>query len=226
VCPSQHDLAEAYKEEMKDIPLKAKVECTDGPCGESGIIILNPETQEVTHFVVQDKALPDREERLVPIDQVLETSRNLIRLSCTKAELAAMDHYIDTHYQATQHEPSVDYPVDFTTRSIPRATLTESRFAMETVEHIPPGELAVRRGTKVAARDGNVGEVAELVVNPDTGHISHFVLEEGHLWGKKEVTVPVSAIDYFLEDTVYLKLDKKGVESLPTVPVKRHFGQP
>ena len=95
----------------------------------------------------------------------------------------------------------------------------------ETVEHIPPGELAVHHGTKVAARDGRLGHVAELVLDLDTGHISHFVLEEGHLWGKKEVTVPVTAIDYLLENTVYLKLDKKEVESLPAVPVKRHFGR-
>lgn len=225
MCDSPHHLAEAYKQMMKDIPLEAQVECADGPCGESGIVILNPETREVTHFVVQDRALPDREQRLVPIDQVVETSRSLIRLRCTKAELAAMDHFIDTHYEAIHHEPTIDYPVDFTARSVPRATLTEPRYASETVEHIPPGELAVRRGTKVAARDGHVGQVAELVLNPDTGHISHFVLEEGHLWGKKEVTVPVSAIDYLLEKTVYLKLNRKEVESLPTVPVKRHFGR-
>ena len=163
MCDSPHHLAEAYKQMMKDIPLEAQVECADGPCGESGIVILNPETREVTHFVVQDRALPDREQRLVPIDQVVETSRSLIRLRCTKAELAAMDHFIDTHYEAIHHEPTIDYPVVFTARSVPRATLTEPRYASETVEHIPPGELAVRRGTKVAARDGHVGQVAEPV---------------------------------------------------------------
>jgi hypothetical protein len=45
--------AVAYKQHMKDIPLKAKVECADGPCGESGIVILNPETRDATHFVAQ-----------------------------------------------------------------------------------------------------------------------------------------------------------------------------
>jgi sporulation protein YlmC with PRC-barrel domain len=208
---------------MRDIPLEAKVECAHGPCGESGIVILNPETREVTHFVVQDKALPDRDLRLVPIDQVLETSRNRIRLKCTKSELAAMDHFVETHYAPTHHEPIIDYPVDFTVRSVPRATLTEPRYASETVEHIPPGELALHRGTKVAARDGRVGRVNELVLDPESGHISHLVMEEGHLWGKKEITVPVSAIDYLFEDTVYLKLDKSAIEQLPTVPVRRHF---
>jgi sporulation protein YlmC with PRC-barrel domain len=207
---------------MKDVPLRAKVECTDGPCGESDIVILNPDTLQVTHFVVQDKRLPDRDQRLVPVDQVVETSRDRIRLRCTRAELASMDHFIDTHYGPTRQEPEIDWQVDSSVRSVPRATLTAPGYTKEKTEHIPPGELAVRHGTKVAATDGHVGHVGELVVDPKTGHISHLVLQEGHLWAKKEVTVPVSAIDYMLEDTVYLKLDKKEVDALPVVPVKRH----
>jgi hypothetical protein len=133
-----------------------------------------------------------------------------------------MDHFVGSHYTRTEEEPAIDWPVDDTVRSVPRATLTAPRYTREKAEHIPPGELPVRRGTKVAAKDGNIGHVAELVVDPESGHISHLVLEEGHLWAKKEVAVPVSAIDYFFEDTVYLKLGKEEVESLPPVPVKRH----
>jgi hypothetical protein len=48
------------------------------------------------------------------------------------------------------------------------------------------------------------------------------VVEVGHLWAKKELAVPVSEVDYLFEDTVYLKIAKKEVEALPTVPVKRH----
>jgi sporulation protein YlmC with PRC-barrel domain len=218
--------AAAYKPEMIDIPAYAKVECADGPCGESSTIILNPTTREVSHFVVQDKSFPDRDQRLVPVDQVVETSRSLIRLRCTRAELAGMDHFFDSHYTATQKEPAIDWSVDYTTRSVPRATLTGRRYAEETVEHIPPGELAVGRGTRVEATDGHVGHVAELVVDPSSGHISHLVLEKGHLWGKKEVTLPVSAIDFGGEDAVYLKLDRKAIEQLPAVPVRRHHGTP
>jgi sporulation protein YlmC with PRC-barrel domain len=207
---------------MTDIPLKAKVECVDGPCGESGIVLLNPDTRQVTHVVVQDTSFPDRDQRLVPMDQVVETSRSRIRLACTRADVAAMDHFIDSHYARTEKEPQIDWPVDDTVRSVPRATLTEPLYTQKRVERIPPGELAVRRGTKVAARDGHVGHVGELVVDPESGHISHLVLEEGHLWAKKEATLPVSTVDYILEDTVYLKLSKQEVAALPAVPVKWH----
>jgi sporulation protein YlmC with PRC-barrel domain len=207
---------------MKDVPLGAEVECVDGPCGESSVIILNPETREITHLVVKDRKLPDRDQRLVAVDQVAETQRHSIRLRCTRAELASMDHFLETQYVATQSDPGIDWPVDYTTRSVPRATLTQHRYAMEEVEHIPPGELAVRRGGKVAATDGVVGHVGELVVDPESRHISHLVLEEGHLWAKREITLPVSAVDRLIEDTVYLKFDRQEVAALPAVPVKRH----
>jgi hypothetical protein len=52
-------------------------------------------------------------------------------------------------------------------------------------EQIPPGELAVYRGARVEATDGKAGMLGEFLVNPLTGHISHLILMEGHLWGKK-----------------------------------------
>ena len=88
---------------------------------------------------------------------------------------------------------------------------------------IPPGELAVRRGTRVQATDGDVGHVDEFVVNPENGHITHLVMREGHLWGKKEVMIPLSAMGDTRDDTVFLKIDKHQIEALPTIPVKRHW---
>jgi hypothetical protein len=88
-------------------------------------------------------------------------------------------------------------------------------------EYVPGGELAVHPGTHVQATDGRVGIVEELIIDPGSEQVTHFVLEEGHLWGKKEVTIPLSAVDHVEGDTVYLKLDKAAVEELPTLPKKR-----
>ena len=76
-------------------------------------------------------------------------------------------------------------------------------------------------GAEAECLDGPCGKTISII--PLTGHISHLILMEGHLWGKKEVTIPVSAIDRIEEDTVYLKLDKKAVESLPSEPVRRSW---
>ena len=67
----------------------------------------------------------------------------------------------------------------------------------------------------------DVGRVDEFLVDRETEHITHLVLREGHLWGQKDVTIPVSEIERIEEDTVYLKLDKEEIERLPSIPVRR-----
>ena len=59
------------------------------------------------------------------------------------------------------------------------------------------------------------------MVDPNTNHITHLIMREGHLWGEKDVTIPVSNIERIEEDTVYLNLHKKDIEALPTIPVRR-----
>ena len=73
---------------MIDIPLHAKVACSDGTCGQSVSVIVDPKTLRVTHYVVQEEKRPHTQ-RLVPMDRVVETSADLIRLSCTVDEFTA-----------------------------------------------------------------------------------------------------------------------------------------
>jgi sporulation protein YlmC with PRC-barrel domain len=103
--------------------------------------------------------------------------------------------------------------------------VTPERTVYEPVDNlqIPEGELAVRRGTRVEATDGFVGKVDEFVINPKNGRITHLVMREGHLWGKKEVIIPLSALGDTRDDTVFLKLDKAQIEALPIFPVHRQW---
>ena len=56
----------------------------------------------------------------------------------------------------------------------------------------------------------------------ESGRITHLVLLEGHMWGKKDIAVPVNRIDRYEDGNVYLKIDKAQVESLPEFDVKGH----
>ena len=46
-------------------------------------------------------------------------------------------------------------------------------------------------GASVEATDGQVGRVQEFVIDPQNNRVTHLVLHEGHLWGKKDVTIPL-----------------------------------
>jgi len=73
----------------------------------------------------------------------------------------------------------------------------------------------------VEATDGKLGKLDELVLDPKSGGITHLLMREGHLWGKKDIAIPLSAVDFSDGKSVYLKLDKSAVKGLPTVAVKR-----
>jgi hypothetical protein len=72
----------------------------------------------------------------------------------------------------------------------------------------------------IAADDHFLGKVDGFVV--DDTHITHFVLERGHLWGKREITIPIGAVAKVENDAVSLSLSKDQVEDLPSVRVHRH----
>jgi len=206
---------------MKDIPIGAKVECPDGPCGESVTVIVERGTRKLTHFVIKDETLPRPPyQRMVPIDQVLDTSHDRIRLRCTKETVGHMESFIRTRYIPKKEQDYSLYQggegasTDSSTVGVQSTKVEE--------EMIPEGELGVSWGTQVEAIDGHIGHVAELLSAESSDEVSHLVLQEGHLWGKKEVILPASVVDKVEGDTVYLKLSKADIERLPTFPIKRH----
>jgi sporulation protein YlmC with PRC-barrel domain len=208
-----------------EIPLQANVECTDGLCGRSLYVLINPVTDEVTHVVVREDSTGG--EYLVPVETIIDTIAGTIRLRCNKEKLRIMEPFIKTTFieeKVSERDleymggvyPGAYYYMPYVT---PDMTVKVPRKHQQ----IPPGELAIHRGTRVEATDGYVGKVDEFVVNPENCHITHLVMREGHLWGKKDVIIPISAMDNALGDVVFLKLDKQQIESLETFPVQRRW---
>jgi sporulation protein YlmC with PRC-barrel domain len=207
-----------------DIPLNAQVECTDGVCGRSEYVLINPVIDQVTHLVVKEDSSPNTE-YIVPVDSMAETVAGTIHLRCTKAELEKMDPFIKTTF-IEEKLPVINpgYGAGLGTYFyLPLVTPLETVQVPVENKQVPAGELAVRRGTRVEATDGYVGKVDEFVVNPESGHITHLVMREGHLWGKKDVIIPLSAMGDTHADTVFLKVDKHQIESLPTFPLHRRW---
>ncbi len=198
-----------------DIPINADVQCADALCGRSTCVIVNPATRQVTHLVLEETQFP-YEKRLVPIDQVMEATPHLIRLRCLSSEPEHMESFVETEF--------IETPMpNFTGGSyLAWPYMVSEAMAMPIEhEHVPAGELTIRQGARVEAVDGRVGHVDEFLVDPVSGHITHLVLREGHLWGQKDVTIPVSQIERIEEDDVFLNLDKRSIEALPAIPIRR-----
>lgn len=218
-----------------DIPLGARVDCTDGPCGKSTHVLINPFSQAITHVVVCDSRWLDSTSRIVPFAQVLETTPDSIRLGCSQDDVLKMDDFIKVHYlenalydpeRAEIHNAILSHSWwtgDSESYMLwPYVTPDEDSPCMAIEEEqTPTGEMAVCRGAEVWATDGAIGQVDEFMIAPTSGHITHLVLRKGHLWGRRDIAVPLSIIQHMEEYRVDLKVDKQAIAALPHIPVRR-----
>ena len=82
---------------------------------------------------------------------------------------------------------------------------------------LPSGHLAVRGDQPVHSADGEIGKIRAVMVDAGDGRASHILLQEGHLWGKREVAIPWSSVTS-LDNGVHLSLTSDAIKELPAVP--------
>jgi hypothetical protein len=203
-----------------DIPINVDVLCAGELCGRSTCLIINPINTSVTHLVVIERDFPYME-RLVPVEAILDSSPNSIQLRCRKVGLSEMEPFKETDFiSASLFQSTLPYGTPYLMWPY---SPYEGAPMLPEHEHIPAGEVVIRRGTPVKAADGRVGNVDEFLVDTQNDSITHLVLREGHLWGNRDISIPVSEIDRIADDAVYLKLKKKVIATLPAVPVRRNW---
>ena len=88
-------------------------------------------------------------------------------------------------------------------------------------ESVPLGEVEIRRGEHVHAPDGAIGRVQGLVVDPADQHVTHVLLQEGHLWGAKDVAIPISAVTGIDGAGVHVSTSKHAIADLPAIELAR-----
>lgn len=205
--------------------------CSDGPCGEVRRMVIDPATDAVTHLVIQPGHRKDAA-KLVP-SHLVESTGGEVRLHCTRAEfdrlddaeertlLDEADQYLGTGgglgtgevYGPGGHVIAPmglgrDMPVD----TPPRPTPKHPRTMLQDV--VPLGEHQLRPGDQVHAVDGEIGRVRGFLVNPGDDRVTHVLLEEGHLWGRKEVAIPIANVTR-VDLGIRLNLTKDQVRDLP-----------
>ena len=205
----------------------ADARCTDGACGQVSRIIVDPVTREVTHLVVDPKHRHGLG-RLVPVDLV-DATTGQIRLRCTLAEFQTLRPAEETEsvpdLDPTGHPGYARDQVNWLTwRHVARGPGEPDAPQEVTVDSVPSGEVDVRRGLTVCATDGEIGQVQGLVVEPGGHHVTHVLLREGHLRGRKEVAVPIGAVTKIGTLLIHLSLTKHQVEALPPVDIDHPAG--
>jgi sporulation protein YlmC with PRC-barrel domain len=207
---------------MTEFTIGTGASCSDGPCGKLTRLIVDPETQAVTHLVIEPEHGSGRG-RIVPIGLVDDTARE-IKIRRTKAEFGELDPAEETDLLPGDGGRSLAEGPRGGSARFPGLVLASlrpnDRAGVATHDAIPLGEVDVRRGEPVYATDGEIGKIQGLVVEPGSRHVTHVLLEEGHLWGRKEVAIPVSSVTR-VGDIIQLTIDKRQVQDLPPADIDR-----
>lgn len=188
----------------------ARASATDGPCGKVSRLIFDPATDTVTHLAIQPGHRPEAA-RLVPV-HLAEVTDEGIRLRCTLAEFDKFDH-AEERDLVTGAGPVQTFGRYGLIPSVDPGVWSNTT-TFEDV--IPGGEDEVGPGDPVLAVDGEIGRVQGFLVDPDDDRVTHVLLQEGHLWGRKEVAIPISAV-IRLDEGIVLNLSMEQVGELPPV---------
>jgi sporulation protein YlmC with PRC-barrel domain len=201
----------------------AEASCTDGVCGTVRRVIIDPVARTLTHLVVEHEHGVELA-RLVPLDLVDATPAG-IKIRCTLAEFEQLDLAEETQFvPGTLSDPAYG----------PGQVLSWPYYGLGpglagvgpdivspgvVYDTIPLGEVEVRHGEHVHAADGGIGHVQGLVIERESHHVTHVLLQEGHLWDRKEVAIPISAVTSVDDEGIHLSLTKEQVQDLPPVDI-------
>jgi sporulation protein YlmC with PRC-barrel domain len=215
------------------LELGMPVRCTDASFGELADVVIDPVGKRLTHLVVRPQHQEDEAARLVPVELAEAGEKESeISLRCPVDEVNRLERVREFAYLRLGEVPVEDpewdvgieevlampyYPVD----PLGGPDLAYDSNVSWTFDRVPKGEVEIRRSSAVASADGHdLGEVDGFLVDRED-QITHFILERGHLWGRREITIPISAVAKVETDSVTLSLSKDEVGALPSVRVHR-----
>ncbi|HEY2794677.1 MAG TPA: PRC-barrel domain-containing protein [Micromonosporaceae bacterium] len=207
------------------------VRATDGVCGVVNRVVIDPVADTVTHLVVEPKH-HHNQGRLVPL-ALLDDGSSDLRIQGTVAdfdnlELAEETQFVPGESGGYASNDVLAWPYysvggasGLSMGTWPGDVGLGHENVMEyadepiTTDTVPTGEIAIYRGDHVHCTDGEIGKVQGLVIAGDS-RVSHVLLQEGHLFGRKEVAIPIkSVVD--VGDGIRLSLSKDQVRGLPPV---------
>jgi sporulation protein YlmC with PRC-barrel domain len=203
---------------MTTLEIGSDAHGSDGLLGEVRCLVVDPAAGTVTHIVVEPKGRLGLA-RLVPLD-IVDASSGEIRLSCTGEEFQNLAPAEET---LAEFVIGYDVPVQVLPAGwrdaggpvvhgddVPRIP------EKETIDIVPPGEVEEGGGDRVHATDGDIGQLRGVRIDPDSHRITDVLLREGHLWGRKDVAIPFSAVAGF-SDGIRLRITKQEIEDLPGI---------
>jgi uncharacterized protein YrrD len=186
---------------------------SDGPVGHLKYIVVDPQDNVVTDFIVEHGHLFLRD-IVVPVGWVAQADEHGVVLNANRTELASIPEFRELEFRAPDPTaaPVWGHPPAETRVWVSPYLGTENPGQPEVVQHVrlggDPGEVLVRRGIPVTSEDGQpVGTVDHVLVDPATRRLTHIVFHRGAwLAHGDDVMVPAELVAEVGETGVRLKV--------------------
>ena len=190
-------------------------------------VVLNPESNVITHIIVLDGPLLNKEDKVVPIELVTDTTEDLVLLDRDARTVEALPLFEEK--QASSRERSIEiFTSSGDTGARPRGVSPvvapllldpDEPSGTETVQNIPEGTVAMKAGARVTTADGeHLGQVECILAEPSLGQITHLLISRG-IFSKDVKVIPIKWVMKIGEEGVYLRVNKDLVEGLGGIPI-------
>jgi hypothetical protein len=207
-----------------NLALGSTVRCSDGAARELADIVVDAPARRVTHLVVQPKRKHE-EARLVSLELAGEDDEGGVSLFCTAETLDGLELVREYSYLPAGQQPEENAKWDVGVEDVLVVPSVEPLDMAEPeldpnvnlmYDRVPKGEVELRKTSSVYSADEHrVGSVNGVVVGKD-GVITLLTLQRGHLWWRREVSVPVDAIASLENDVATLAVEKDELKRFPS----------
>jgi hypothetical protein len=90
----------------------------------------------------------------------------------------------------------------------------ETEFVVDpTADPSAPPNAVMHHGDRAHALDGGIGRFKGLIVMPDDRRVTHVLLDEGFLWNRRRIVVPIDSVTD-VADGVHIGLTKDQMHAL------------
>ena len=206
-----------------DIKVGSTVQCWDGRAGHVEKLVVDPGSKRVTHLVVARGVVVPRAV-VVPIARVTRVEGDTVVLDMSLDDLKAQPEFAEVDYTAPDPAWAARHGYNHTetlflmTGSMPIGVALTPAWSGMVAHHTHAGiagpAVPVSRGTRVTCRDGELGRLDHVLLDPQTGAVRALVVRKGHLL-TKDVSVPVGWVESIGEDEITLDADRALLEKLP-----------